>query len=96
MVARALDAGVPAGWVGDELYGQSSGLRGELEARQVGRSASAGCRLQPPLFLDSVVFSASRYGEDEQVSCLMRLAEGLHGVEVVRGDGQDLGPGASA
>jgi SRSO17 transposase len=34
MIARALDAGVPAGWVtGDEVYGQHSGLRRMLEER---------------------------------------------------------------
>jgi SRSO17 transposase len=37
MLARALDAGVPAAWVtGDEVYGANSGLRAELEARGVG------------------------------------------------------------
>jgi SRSO17 transposase len=37
MLCRALDAGVPAGWVtGDEVYGASPMLRGELEARGVG------------------------------------------------------------
>jgi SRSO17 transposase len=37
MLARALDAGVPAGWVtGDEVYGNSPGLRAELVARGVG------------------------------------------------------------
>jgi SRSO17 transposase len=34
MITRALDAGVPAGWVaGDEVYGQHSGLRLALEER---------------------------------------------------------------
>ncbi|MCA1695282.1 MAG: IS701 family transposase [Actinobacteria bacterium] len=34
MLTRALDAGVPAGWVaGDEVYGQHSGLRRALEER---------------------------------------------------------------
>jgi SRSO17 transposase len=34
MLARALDAGVPAGWVaGDEVYGQHAGLRLALEER---------------------------------------------------------------
>jgi SRSO17 transposase len=34
MLTRALDAGVPAGWVtGDEVYGQHSGLRLSLEER---------------------------------------------------------------
>jgi hypothetical protein len=46
MLGRALDAGVPAGWVtGDEVYGASSKLRGELEARQIGY---VGGRLPPP------------------------------------------------
>jgi SRSO17 transposase len=36
MIARALDADVPAGWVtGDEVYGQHSGLRRMLEGRQM-------------------------------------------------------------
>ena len=34
MLTRALDAGVPAGWVaGDEVYGQHSGMRPALEER---------------------------------------------------------------
>jgi SRSO17 transposase len=34
MIARALDAGVPAGWVaGDEVYGADPGLRADLETR---------------------------------------------------------------
>jgi hypothetical protein len=37
MLARALDAGVPAAWVtGDEVYGADPGLRAELEVRGVG------------------------------------------------------------
>jgi SRSO17 transposase len=37
MLVRALDAGVPAAWVAaDEVYGQSPGLRRELETRGVG------------------------------------------------------------
>jgi len=37
MIVRALDAGVPACWVGgDEVYGQDPQLRAELEARGVG------------------------------------------------------------
>jgi SRSO17 transposase len=36
MLQRALDAGVPAGWVtADEVYGGSPALRGWLEARQL-------------------------------------------------------------
>jgi SRSO17 transposase len=37
MIARTLDAGVPAQWVtADEVYGADPGLRGELERRRVG------------------------------------------------------------
>jgi SRSO17 transposase len=37
MIRRALDAGVPAGWVaGDEVYGADPGLRAELEAKAIG------------------------------------------------------------
>jgi SRSO17 transposase len=36
MLARALDAGVPAGWVtGDEVYGQHYRLRAGLEHRRM-------------------------------------------------------------
>ena len=37
MIARALDAGIPAAWVtGDEVYGADPGLRADLERRQSG------------------------------------------------------------
>jgi SRSO17 transposase len=37
MIAAALDAGFPAGWVtGDEVYGQDPNLRAELEHRGIG------------------------------------------------------------
>jgi SRSO17 transposase len=37
MIARALDAGIPAGWVtGDEVYGADPGLRADLEGRRTG------------------------------------------------------------
>src|SRR5260370_26817707 len=36
MIARALDTGVPAGWVtGDEVYGGDPGLRADLERRRI-------------------------------------------------------------
>ena len=44
MICRALDAGVPAAWVtGDEVYGNSPGLRAELEARGVGYVLAVAC-----------------------------------------------------
>src|SRR4051812_21832226 len=49
MLARALDAGLPARWVaGDEVYGADPGLRAALEARRVGYVlAIAGNRRLP-------------------------------------------------
>jgi SRSO17 transposase len=44
MLGRALDAGVPAGWVtGDEVYGACPGLRAWLEARGVGYVLAVAC-----------------------------------------------------
>jgi SRSO17 transposase len=44
MIARALDAGVPAAWVtGDEVYGACPGLRAELEARGIGYVLAVAC-----------------------------------------------------
>jgi hypothetical protein len=44
MLARALDAGVPAAWVaGDEVYGANPGLRAELAARGVGYVLAVAC-----------------------------------------------------
>lgn len=44
MIGRALEAGIPAGWVtGDEVYGAATGLRGELEDRGVGYVLAVAC-----------------------------------------------------
>jgi SRSO17 transposase len=44
MLARALDAGVPAAWVtGDEVYGADPGPRAELEARGMGYVLAVAC-----------------------------------------------------
>jgi SRSO17 transposase len=44
MIGRALDAGVPAGWVaGDEVYGANPTLRGALETRRVGYVLAVAC-----------------------------------------------------
>ena len=44
MLARTLDADVPAAWVtGDEVYGADPGLRAELEARGVGYVLAVAC-----------------------------------------------------
>ena len=43
MIAAALDAGVPAGWMtGDEVYGADPGLRTDLETRGVGYVLAIG------------------------------------------------------
>jgi DDE superfamily endonuclease len=44
MIARALDAGVPAAWVtGDEVYGNNPKLRAQLEARGIGYVLAVAC-----------------------------------------------------
>lgn len=44
MILRALDAGVPAGWVAaDEVYGGNPTLRAALEKRQVGYVLAVAC-----------------------------------------------------
>jgi SRSO17 transposase len=49
MLARALDAGVPARWVAaDEVYGADPGLRADLEAREVGYVLAIGCDRRLP------------------------------------------------
>jgi len=44
MIARALDAGVPAAWVaGDEVYGADSKLRTALQERAIGYVLAVAC-----------------------------------------------------
>lgn len=44
MIERALDAGVPAGWVaGDEVYGADPGLRNMLQNRRIGYVLAISC-----------------------------------------------------
>lgn len=44
MIAAALNAGVPVGWVtGDEVYGADPGLRDDLEHRGIGYVLAIGC-----------------------------------------------------
>jgi SRSO17 transposase len=45
MIGRALDAGVPAGWVtADEVYGADPGLRADLERRRMGYVLAVSAR----------------------------------------------------
>jgi SRSO17 transposase len=47
MIARALNAGVPASWVtADEVYGTGPGLRADLETRGTGYVLAVACRHQ--------------------------------------------------
>lgn len=47
MIVRALEAGIPAGWVaGDEVYGNDPGLRRALEQRGVGYVLAVRCDAQ--------------------------------------------------
>lgn len=47
MILRALEAGIPAGWVaGDEVYGNDPGLRSTLESRGVGYVLAVRCDAQ--------------------------------------------------
>jgi SRSO17 transposase len=49
MIARALDAGVPAAWVtGDEVYGANPTLRSELESRNLGYVLAVACNHRVP------------------------------------------------
>jgi SRSO17 transposase len=67
MLARALDAGVPAGWVtGDEVYGADPGLRSDLERRQMGYVLAVACHHR--------VGTGSRQRADALAACLPRSA----------------------
>jgi SRSO17 transposase len=49
MLARALDAGVPARWVAaDEVYGADPELRADLQTREVGYVLAIGCDRRLP------------------------------------------------
>jgi hypothetical protein len=49
MIARALEAGIPAWWVAaDEVYGADPGLRADLQAREVGYVLAIGCDRRVP------------------------------------------------
>src|SRR5436305_162813 len=49
MLARALDAGVPARWVAaDEVYGADPELRADLQTREVGYVLAIGCDRRVP------------------------------------------------
>jgi SRSO17 transposase len=76
MLQRALDAGVPAGWVtADEVYGGSPALRGWLETRRMPYVLAVMCseplppRSGPPM-------PAARLAERVPPACWLRISAG--------------------
>jgi SRSO17 transposase len=68
MIARTLDAGVPAAWVtGDEVYGADPGLRADLQDRRVGYVLAVACHHR-------VAVAAGKRRVDELAACLPRSA----------------------
>src|SRR5215217_827326 len=76
MLQRALEAGVPAGWVtADEVYGNSPGLRGWLETRQL-PFVLAVKATEPLPTASGPSASAARLAEHIPPSCWLRLSAG--------------------
>jgi SRSO17 transposase len=68
MIARTLDAGIPAAWVtADEVYGQDPGLRVDLEARRTGYVLAVACDHR-------VTTAAGQRRVGELAACLPRAA----------------------
>jgi SRSO17 transposase len=75
MLERALDAGVPAGWVtADEVYGGSPALRGWLEARQ--QPYVLAVKATESLPSASGPLAAARLAEQIPPECWLRLSAG--------------------
>jgi SRSO17 transposase len=78
MLERALDAGVPAGWVtADEVYGNSPALRGWLEARGMPYVlAVKATEPLPPASVSGPPTAAARLAEQIPSECWLRLSAG--------------------
>jgi SRSO17 transposase len=78
MLERALDAGVPAGWVtADEVYGGSPALRGWLETRGMPYVlAVKATEPLPPGCGPSASTSAARLTERIEPACWLRISAG--------------------
>src|SRR5215216_7232701 len=75
MLERALDAGVPAGWVtADEVYGNSPALRGWLETRQLPYALAV--KATEPLPSPRGPSVAARLAEQIPSWCWLRLSAG--------------------
>jgi SRSO17 transposase len=76
MLDRALEAGVPAGWVtADEVYGADRGLRGWLEARQL-PYVLAVKRTEPLTLPSGPPVPAARLVERIPPACWLRVSAG--------------------
>src|SRR5215218_4646170 len=76
MLERALDAGVPAGWVtADEVYGGSPALRGWLETRQLPYVLAVKATEPLPPASGSAT-AAARLAEQIPPACWLRLGAG--------------------
>jgi SRSO17 transposase len=86
MLERALEAGIPAGWVtADEVYGGSPALRGWLEGRQLPYVlAVKSTEPLPPASGPPV--PAARLAEHVASSCWLRISAG-HGPRAAAGMG---------
>jgi SRSO17 transposase len=78
MLERALEAGVPAGWVtADEVYGNSPALRGWLETRQLPYVlAVKATEPLPPASVSGPPTAAARLAEQIPPECWLRLSAG--------------------
>jgi SRSO17 transposase len=77
MLARALEAGVPAGWVtADEVYGNSPALRGWLETRQLPYVLAVKATEPLPSPSPCGPSAAARLAEQIPSWCWLRLSAG--------------------
>jgi SRSO17 transposase len=80
MLERALEAGVPAGWVAaDAVYGNSPALRGWLEGRQLPCVLAVKCTESLPS-ASGPPASAARLAKRIPPVCWLRLSAG-HGAK---------------
>jgi hypothetical protein len=80
MLERALEAGVPAGWVtADEVYGGSPALRSWLEDRQLPYVLAVKCT-EPLLARSGAPMPAARLGGHVPPACWLRISAG-HGAK---------------
>jgi SRSO17 transposase len=76
MLARALEAGVPAGWVtADEVYGGSPAPRGWLETRQLPYVLAVKCT-EPLRPVSGPPTPAARLAEHVPAACWLRISAG--------------------